>query len=351
MTFDVQSKQPDMPAELASTALAGAAATGLQGAVRSGHGPWRPRISVGIINNMPDLALQATERQFLTFLESAAEQLDLRVHLFSLPGIVRSGTVRDRVKARYLDYDCLRELHMDALIVTGTVPNTASLADEAFWLSLIELVDWASTHTLSVLWSCLSAHAAVLHLDGIERCRLPNKLSGLYRVETCGNDPLLVGVDQKIWVPHSRYNGLPEESLRNAGYTILSRSDTIGPDIFTKSTPSWFVFFQGHPEYDGDTLMREYRRDALQYLADRRSDYPELPKNYFDPTAEAILKAFSREACHARSAELSAQFPDLRGAVPRMGVWHATASRLFRNWINHVAVMKRRQRERHGAAA
>ena len=256
-----------MPSDLISSVMGGAAASGRPSAGRVGRVEgWRPRISVAIINNMPDLALQATERQFLTHLEAGAEQFDLRVHLFSLPGIARSGAMRDRVKTRYLDYACLRELHMDALIVTGAVPNAAPLTDEPFWPHMVELAEWASTHTLSVLWSCLSAHAAVLHLDGITRRRLPRKLSGLYSIETNGGHALLAGVDRTIWIPHSRYNDLPEEALRAAGYAILGRSDAVGVDMFMKATPSLFVGLQGHPEYDGHSLMREYRRDLRNIL-------------------------------------------------------------------------------------
>jgi homoserine O-succinyltransferase len=340
-----------MSVELSPTMLSDAAVDGLRNVVRAGHAARRPRISVGIVNNMPDAAMQTTERQFLTHLEGGAEDFDLRAHLFSLPGIPRAGDVLDRVKVRYLDYDCLSELHMDALIVTGAVPKAASLAKEPFWPHLTKLADWARTHTLSVLWSCLSAHAAVLHIDGIERQRLPKKLSGLYQVETRNNDPVLAGTDPVLQMPHSRYNGLPEESLRAAGYTILSRSDIAGVDMFSKSTPSLFVFCQGHPEYDGDTLMREYRRDALQYLVRERGEYPDIPSNYFNPATEAALDAFARKAQRERSADLSNQFPDLRDAVPHIGVWHSAAEKIFHNWINHVATLKMRQLERRGAAA
>jgi homoserine O-succinyltransferase len=201
------------------------------------------------------------------------------------------------------------------------------------------------------LWSCLSAHAAVLHLDGIQRQRLPKKLSGLYQVETCGSDPILAGIDPIRWIPHSRYNGLPEDALRAAGYTILSRSDIAGVDIFSKATPSLFVFFQGHPEYDGDTLMREYRRDALQYIAHERNEYPELPANYFSPATETMLETFARRARRERNEHLAAQFPDLRDAIPHIGVWHSAAAQIFRNWINHVANLKNAQANRRGAAA
>jgi homoserine O-succinyltransferase/O-acetyltransferase len=311
---------------------------------RAGQGSWRPRISVGVVNNMPDMALQTTERQFLTHLEAGAGDFDLRVHLFSLPGIARSGAARDRVKAKYLDYGCLHELHMDALVVTGAVPVASSLSDEPFWPHMVELADWARTHTLSVLWSCLAAHAVVLHMDQIERSRLPRKLSGLYPVETERDEPLLTGSDRTIWIPHSRYNGLPEASLRGAGYTILSRSDEAGVDMFYKATPSLFLCLQGHPEYDGDTLMREYRRDVSQYLAKERDDYPGMPANYFDLATEAALTAFSHKAHAQRHPELAEQFPDLRSAIPHLGIWHPAATQIFRNWINHVAALKAQRR-------
>jgi homoserine O-succinyltransferase len=340
-----------MLVELASSAFTTTATAGQRSVGHAAEFSRRPRISVGIINNMPDVALQPTERQFVTLLAAGAEGFDLRVHLFSFPGMVRSGAARDRVKARYLNYDCLSELHMDALIVTGAMPNTASLADEKFWPHLVELVDWARTHTISVLWSCLSAHAAALHLDGIARRRLPKKLSGLYRVETHNDDPVIAGLNQGFWVPHSRYNELTEDSLLAAGYTILSRSDIAGVDIFSKSTPSLFVFFQGHPEYDGDTLMREYRRDVSQYLVNERDGFPDLPPNYFNPAAEAALEAFARYARLEPCLASLEKFPDLRGAVPGIGIWQPAAARIFANWINYVAHVKMRQANRQGAAA
>jgi homoserine O-succinyltransferase len=337
--------------ELASSAFAGTVRAGHRGVVRTDDTVRRPRISIGIINNMPDVALQPTERQFVTLLAAGAEGFDLRVHLFSLPGLARSGAARDRVKTRYLNYDCLSELHMDALIVTGAIPNAAVLTDEPFWPYLVELVDWAKTHTISVLWSCLSAHAATLYLDGIARRRLSKKLSGLYRVETCGSDPIMAGLNHGFLVPHSRYNELTEVSLLAAGYKILSRSNIAGIDMFSKSTPSLFVFSQGHPEYDGDTLMREYRRDVSAYLANERSDYPDLPMNYFNSETEAALRAFADKAHLYRGPGLAEQFPDLRSAVPPAVIWQPGAARILANWINYVAILKMRQINRQGTAA
>ena len=66
------------------------------------------------------------------------------------------------------------------MIVTGAEPIAATLPEEPFWQDLTDMIDWAKTNTRSTIWSCLAAHAAVLHLDGIERQRLDTKCSGIY---------------------------------------------------------------------------------------------------------------------------------------------------------------------------
>ena len=45
------------------------------------------RLTIGLINNMPDGAVEWTERQFLDLLDAAAGPTDIHVRLFSLPEI------------------------------------------------------------------------------------------------------------------------------------------------------------------------------------------------------------------------------------------------------------------------
>ena len=84
-------------------------------------------VEIGLVNNMPDTALEATERQFVTLLEAASVDVRVRLRFFSLPGVPR-GECGQRHVARF--YRGLRELPgsgLDALIVTGTEPRAASL--------------------------------------------------------------------------------------------------------------------------------------------------------------------------------------------------------------------------------
>ena len=74
------------------------------------------------------------------------------------------------------------------MIVTGAEPIAATLPDEPYWNDLTDVIDWAETNTRSAIWSCLAAHAAVLHLDGIERQRLERKCSGVYDCRKVADD-------------------------------------------------------------------------------------------------------------------------------------------------------------------
>jgi homoserine O-succinyltransferase len=61
-----------------------------------GGGHSRTTIQVGLVNNMPDRDLRATELQFARLLKDAAGNLDLRLRLFSLRSVPRDGEMRTR---------------------------------------------------------------------------------------------------------------------------------------------------------------------------------------------------------------------------------------------------------------
>ncbi len=229
---------------------------------------------------------------------------------------------------------------VDGLIVTGTEPLAPLLSDEPYWHSLTRLVDWAADNTVSTIWSCLAAHAAVLHLDDIRRRPVGGKLSGVFECRKVDPHPLLAGIPPSWHVPHSRYNGLPESRLTARGYQILSESDGTGADIFVRQRASLFVFFQGHPEYDRFALFREYRRDVIRFLTGQREVYPEMPVGYFDDDTAAEMAAFRQRAVRHRGADMLDSLPDdINGANIRHA-WHETAVAIYANWVSHLAARK-----------
>jgi homoserine O-succinyltransferase len=241
----------------------------------------------------------------------------------------------------------LWESRLDGLIVTGSEPRAPLLADEPYWASLTELVDWAEANTISTIWSCLAAHAAALYLDGVQRRPFGSKLSGVFGCRSSGSHPLLAGMPDSWCVPHSRYNDLPAQALSDRGYQVLSVSDQAGADIFIKQRSSLFVFLQGHPEYDRFALFREYRRDVTRFLAGERDTYPEMPLGYFDDLAAAELTAFRQTALQNRRRETLECFPNDASASNLMHGWHEAAVRIFANW---VAGLEAAKQQRHAPA-
>jgi homoserine O-succinyltransferase len=294
----------------------------------------RDELAIALINNMPDAALKATERQFQRLIQAASGRIRIRFYCFSLPSVARSGLARRHVESEYRDIAELAGLHVDGMIVTGAEPIADALDQEPYWNDLTALIDWAKLNTCSTIWSCLAAHAAVKHLDGIARHRLDGKCSGVFDCASIGYDWLTNGAPPSLRIAHSRHNELRESELAARGYQILTRSEKAGVDIFAKHYQSRFIFFQGHPEYDALSLQREYMRDVARFLSGERRDYPLLPVNYFDAATESTLRAFEARAKLQRDPTLAAELP---GLTLRPDLAAGTAATvLFRNWIGHL---------------
>ena len=299
---------------------------------------------IGLVNNMPDAALRSTERQFHELLAAASSPgVTIHLKLIALPEVPRSDAGQAYVREHYETIGALRADHLDGLIVTGTEPRVPNLQDEPYWPALARLVAWAEDHTLSTVWSCLAAHAAALCLDGIARRRFPAKLSGVFDCERAADHPIVAGAASRWPVPHSRYNGLPEEALVACGYRILTWSAMTGADMATKQGSSLFLFLQGHPEYDRAALLREYRRDIGRFLAEERDSYPDMPQGYFCERATASLTRFRGRVLRDRNPALLAEFP---GGIEAMLThpWHEPAVRLYANWLSYLADQRSRLR-------
>ncbi len=240
---------------------------------RSHAAPAAAQLVIGLVDNLSPPGARRTERQFSELIEVAAADEPVILRYFSLtsPASARPGV--------YGDLRALQACRLDGLVVTGSRPTTSDLRDEPIWPRLTAVVDLARERAIPTVWSCLSAHAAVLHLHGIRRRKLPRKLSGVVEcTRTATDHPIVAGAPPAWRVPHSRYNDLPEPELVAAGYQILSHSAEAGADTFVLDDGAPFLFFQGHPEYEARTLLREYHRDIGEYLCGERQDVSAQPR-------------------------------------------------------------------------
>jgi homoserine O-succinyltransferase len=143
-------------------------------------------------------------------------------------------------------------------------------------------------------------------------------------------------------LPHSRWNGLPEDALTQRGYQVLARAADGSVDTFVKKYNSLFVYFQGHPEYEPDTLLLEYRRDVGRYLRGESGVYPQLPDGYLDQETAVTLTAMQQEATQRPHPELFPEICRILAGIKIENNWGAGAQRIYANWIEYLRAQKQR---------
>jgi homoserine O-succinyltransferase len=295
-------------------------------------------ITIGLVNNMPDPALVATERQLFELLQAASDDVAVRLKFYALPSVVRAEWGQQYLGRTYHGLKELLDGRLDGIIVTGAEPQTANLSDETYWPELADVIDWAQDSTTSAIWSCLAVHASVLHLDGIHRQTLGEKCIGVFEQERVAEHALLAAVPDGHAMPHSRWYEIREADLAASGYTVLTRSREAGVDMFAKPRGrSLFAFFQGHPEYDATSLLGEYRRDIGRFLRREAEAYPTMPHGYFDAPSQQLVADYRTKALADRRPELLARFPVEQLAAGLGNTWQSAATRIYGNWLGFLA--------------
>ena len=158
----------------------------------------------------------------------------------------------------------------------------------------------------------------------------------------------MAGAPSSFPVPHSRWNGLAEEDLVAREYTVLARTAEGEVDTFVKQVNSLFVFFQGHPEYEADTLLREYRRDVGKYMRGESDSYPLIPSGYFDQSTAGALSALREQAIARRSPRLLANVDALIEKPEIENTWRLTAALIYRNWLDYICARKQSTQTHRG---
>ncbi len=224
-------------------------------------------LHVGLLNMMPDAALSSTDQQFMRLIGSCNKIVQFYVHPFTIPGLARSSAAQTYIDDFYDEFDLLREVGLDALIITGANVTNSNLNMETFWEPLQEVIGWATNNVTSILCSCLATHALVSHLYKVKRYPLPQKIWGVYSHRVKNRlHPLLQDINTRFDVPHSRWNEVRRADLTAAGLIILVESDDAGVHLAVSPDQFRIVYFQGHPEYDRITLLKEYKREVLRFI-------------------------------------------------------------------------------------
>ena len=295
-------------------------------------------LHIGLLNMMPDKALEATERQFFRLVGESNQIAQFYMHPFTLEELERGSEGKAHVEQYYMSFDQIKEEGLDALIITGANVIGTELSEQPFWEPLIEIIDWAYANVTSTLCSCLATHAVLQFRYGQKRRPLPGKLWGVYSHRVMDqHHPLVSGVNTRFDVPHSRFNDISRRQFEAARLKILAESEEGGSHLAVSEDGFRIVFFQGHPEYDSISLLKEYKREVGRYVNGETNEYSPFPENYFCLRIQAILEEYQDRIVTAlQRGDALPELPEGHIIPCLDNTWHDTAEAVINNWIGKV---------------
>jgi len=295
-------------------------------------------LHIGLLNMMPDAALEATERQFFRLVGACNQIAQFYVHPFTIDGLERGIEGQAHIAKYYQSFAQIKEDGLDALIISGANVTHAHLENEAFWQPLTEVFEWAKENVTSVLCSCLATHALIQYCHHIKRMPQPQKLWGVFSHKLNNRThPLVVEINTCFDVPHSRFNDVSQAAMESVGIKVLVTSQEVGVHLAVSPDGFRMVYFQGHPEYDDLSLLKEYKREVLRFFHHQRSDYPPFPVHYFSDAVQAIFTAYQKKVRDAQQHALPLpEFPEEQTVPLLDNTWRDTAKAVFNNWLGKV---------------
>ena len=295
-------------------------------------------LHIGFLNMMPDAALEATERQFFRLIGACNQIAQFHIHPFTIEGLPRGKEARNHINQYYETFDQLKKDGLDALIISGANVTHEHLQDEDFWQPLSEVFSWAKQNVTSILCSCLATHALIQYCYGIERTRLANKRWGVFAHKVIDRKhPLIAEINTRFDVPHSRYNEVFQEDLEQHGVKILVSSKEAGVHLAVSPDGFRIVFFQGHPEYDAISLMKEYKREIMRFIKQEIDQYPPFPEHYFTTEIQVVCHYYAEHVKKAvKNQQTALPFPEQEINIYLDNTWRDTAKAVFNNWLGKV---------------
>ncbi len=124
--------------------------------------------------------------------------------------------------------------------------------------------------------------------------------------------------------------------FEEAGLVVLADSEEAGVHLAVSPDLFRIVYFQGHPEYDRNSLLKEYKRECRRHLDGERG-VPPFPERYFSPQARRIAGHYLERA-RAAGAEGRArpEFPEAELLPFVDNTWRDTGKAIVNNWLGLV---------------
>lgn len=306
-------------------------------------------LHIGLLNMMPDAALKATELQFFRLIGDSNPIAQFYIHPFTLDSLSRGEEARAHINQYYETFEQIRGQGLDALIITGANVIGPDLSTQAFWQPLIEVADWAYDNVTSTLCSCLATHAMMEFRYGQKRHPQKSKKWGVFQHKlTDLKHPLTVDINTRFEVPHSRWNAIYPEQFEQAGLRILATEVDDGcVHLATSEDGIRIVFFQGHPEFDTISLLKEFKREVNLFIDGKLEAFPPFPENYFGLFEQAVMKEYRFYLLLALQAGVDLpQFPEQKIVSHLNNSWCDTADAVLGNWMGLIYQLTHKERNK-----
>lgn len=251
-----------------------------------------------MLNLMPQKIV--TETQIARLIGNTPLQVELE--LLQTATHKPTHTPAEHMLAFYRTFDEIKHRRFDGMIITGAPVEHLEFEEVVYWDELCEIMEWSKTHVTSTFHICWGAQAGLYYHHGIKKYPLDKKMLGIFEHTVDHKTSILFrGFDDCFWAPHSRYTTILREDVEACpDVKILASSKEAGVYVCATERGRQ-IFVTGHPEYDGDTLKKEFIRDTANGVG-------QMPKNYFpddDPEKDPIVR------------------------------WRSCANLLYTNWLNY----------------
>lgn len=261
-------------------------------------------LKILILNLMPTKI--ETETQLLRLLSNSPIQVEAELLQTATHEV--KNVSKEHMFKFYKTFDEIKDERFDGMVVTGAPVENMEFEQVDYWDELCRIFEWSKTNVYSSFFICWGAQAALYYKYGLRKYRLDRKMFGVFEHVSLDNfRPLMRGLDDKFWVPHSRHTEVRRGDIALIkDLQILSYSEKAGVHLLSDMECRNF-FSTGHSEYDRDTLAKEYFRDAEKGLD------IDLPENYFPDNDPA-------------------KTPEVK--------WRGAANIIFSNWLNYFVYQR-----------
>ncbi len=261
-------------------------------------------LKILILNLMPTKI--ETETQLLRLLSNSPIQVEAELLQTATHEV--KNVSKEHMFKFYKTFDKIKDERFDGMVVTGAPVENMEFEQVDYWDELCRIFEWSKTNVYSSFFICWGAQAALYYKYGLRKYRLDRKMFGVFEHISLDNfHPLMRGLDDKFWVPHSRHTEVRRGDIALIkDLQILSYSEKAGVHLLSDMECRNF-FSTGHSEYDRDTLAKEYFRDAEKGLD------IDLPENYFPDNDPA-------------------KTPEVK--------WRGAANIIFSNWLNYFVYQR-----------